>query len=714
MSSRRPLFALLTTILLILLAGAVVAQVAAPAACPALVVQALRTVNNLCEGQGRNSACYGNYLVEAQLAADQPADLFAAQGDIAALNALTSLKTAPLNVDLSEWGVSLLSVQANIPNSLPGQNALFMLIGGAEIESAVPENGYFEAAATPLALHAIVDAVVRERPDESEAISRSVIPGDALLADARSGEYVRVVAGDQFGWIRTDQTDAASAAVMSLPEFTQGASFTPMQAFYLRTGIGQPLCSQAPSALVVQGPQGLHVNIEANGADITLGSTILLRSYSVEEALQAGLPIVGSDETGGLLELSVIDGRAIVRQKDGTLLYINEGSQSFICLDNPANRGADGQSNDQSITYACGGWTAPNPIPQSIRDEFSLVDDYPLIYPIDIMTATPTSAPTQTGVAPTATGVAATPSGSSFGIRASISVTPMASAALPSFAGAGYQLPSFLFDARVTVMNRSQRTLNSVAVAGVGSQANGASAEATQGYYDPASGTWFVGTLSPGAEASLRLLGTVTATCGQVITGSIHVSSPDDPGTSLPYAISVDCENPTATWTPPSTAIAPTVTPSDTPTLTPVSPTATATDTATNTPLPSATASATATDTATSTPLPPTATGTATNTPVPPTATDTATNTPVPTATDTPTNTRVPPTPTNTPVPPTATPTSVPTSTDRVTICHNFTTTLVLPAYAAYDVHLNADGTGRTGEHQNDYLGPCLPTPDGS
>ena len=212
------------------------------------------------------------------------------------------------------------------------------------------------------------------------------------------------------GWIRAAQTDADANALSGLPEFTQGASFTPMQAFYLRTGIGQPLCSQAPSALIIQGPQGMHVNIEANGADITLGSTILLRSYSVEEALRAGLPVIGSDETGGLLELIVIDGRAIVRQRDGSLLAINEGEQSVICLNNPQNLGADGRANDQTITYACGGWTAPAPIPQSVRDEFALVDDYPLIYPVDIMTPVPASQPTPTSTSAQVAGATITPS----------------------------------------------------------------------------------------------------------------------------------------------------------------------------------------------------------------------------------------------------------------------------------------------------------------
>jgi hypothetical protein len=50
-----------------------------------------------------------------------------------------------------------------------------------------------------------------------------------------------------------------------------------MQSFYFNTGFGDPTCSEAPpSLLVVQGPNNVSVDITANGADITIGSTIAL------------------------------------------------------------------------------------------------------------------------------------------------------------------------------------------------------------------------------------------------------------------------------------------------------------------------------------------------------------------------------------------------------------------------------------------------------
>jgi hypothetical protein len=52
---------------------------------------------------------------------------------------------------------------------------------------------------------------------------------------------------------------------------------SPMQSFFFTTGVGDPACNAAPpSLLVVQGPDNVKVDITANGADITIGSTIAL------------------------------------------------------------------------------------------------------------------------------------------------------------------------------------------------------------------------------------------------------------------------------------------------------------------------------------------------------------------------------------------------------------------------------------------------------
>ncbi len=667
--SRRTIVTLLSTAACLLLAGAiVVAQVAPAATCPDLVMQALRAVHDLCNGQGRNSACYGNYLVQADLAADEPPSAFDAAGDVVGLHLLNDIKTAPLNADLSEWGVSVLSVQANVPGALPGQNAQFMLIGGAEIESAVPTEWAFAGANPARGVTASADGLLREQPAADGATVKPIRAGEALLADARSGDYIRVVAGEQFGWLDAASVDSATD-LTTLPTFTPGLSFTPMQAFFLRTGIGAPLCSQAPSALVVQGPETLHIDIQANGADITLGSTIILRTYSPEEAGQAGLHLFGGLDVGGLFELSVIDGRAMVRNEDGTPVTIDEGEQAYICLDKPNNLGVNGLEDDLAITYACGGWTIPARIAQSLRNEFALVDDYPLNYPIDIMTPVPTSAPTSSGnagapgspaggpAAPTGvtvpTAVAGQPD-----LAASLvmALSPATSLGVPTLANAGFQQLDWVLDVDVSLANLGNAEASAITVRGMMPRPGDTVAQTTLGQYNNLTDTWSLAALSAGAEASLRLFGLLSATCGETLSGTLQVTAGGTVYQRLPYTVTASC---------------------DPATVTPVEPSATAT----RTPVPPA---------ATNTDEPPTAT----NTPVPPTAT----------------HTPVPPTATGTDVPPTATATAEPTE-YRVTICHNLTHTLTLPAKAAYETHLNPDGTGRTGEHQNDYLGACVATP---
>ena len=386
---RRPVLLLALAVMFLLVAGAVVvAQVAEMSACPDLVTQALQAVNTYCSGQGRNSACYGNNQVLSQFTSEQPPNFFAAQGDMADLGLFRSIETSPLNDALTEWGVSVLSVQANMPGALPGQNALFMLVGGAEVESAVDPANAFQPV-PPVSVAAVADAPVFAAADLNAPVVINVTAGQSVLADALSegSAYVRVTVGQQFGWMAREAL-AADAAVDALPVYQPGSSFTPMQAFYLRTGIGGAQCGVAPSALVVQGPQNYTVNINANGANISLGSSVILETIPIDEA-KDGAKYQGQPGVGGLLRITVIDGKAIITSEDGTVTEIPEGYTSSICLTEPSNLGSDGQANDQSVTYLCGGWTEPEQIPPEFREQFSLVDDFPLIYPLDIMTPTP-------------------------------------------------------------------------------------------------------------------------------------------------------------------------------------------------------------------------------------------------------------------------------------------------------------------------------------
>lgn len=116
----------------------------APGTCPVMVEAAIEAAGEACDGLGRNEACYGNISVTATGLTAVLAD-FDAPGDLTALVDLTSLHTAPFNEDAGTWGIALLAVQADLPDTLPGQNVTFILMGDATLTADTTRPPDFEA-----------------------------------------------------------------------------------------------------------------------------------------------------------------------------------------------------------------------------------------------------------------------------------------------------------------------------------------------------------------------------------------------------------------------------------------------------------------------------------------------------------------------------------------------------------------------------------------
>jgi hypothetical protein len=75
---------------------------------------------------------------------------------------------------------------------------------------------------------------------------------------------------------------------------------TPLQAFQLRTGFTEPECREAPSLMVVQGPESTRIQIEVNGVNIELGSTIVLRTFNQNTRMNIAT-LDGSARIGNLV-----------------------------------------------------------------------------------------------------------------------------------------------------------------------------------------------------------------------------------------------------------------------------------------------------------------------------------------------------------------------------------------------------------------------------
>lgn len=172
--------------------GAVVAQ---SPSCPDLVKKALDSANQLCSGLKRNQACYGNALASANPKAGSTFS-FSKPGDIIDLKDLQTLKLTAYDPAAGTWGVAIMRVQANLPDTAPGQNVTVILFGDAQVDDATR-------------------------------------PGD---------------------------------------------NNKPMQAFYLRTGVGSPACKQVnQDGMLLKSPEGYQkVALTVNGVEMSVGSTVFL------------------------------------------------------------------------------------------------------------------------------------------------------------------------------------------------------------------------------------------------------------------------------------------------------------------------------------------------------------------------------------------------------------------------------------------------------
>ena len=117
----------------------VVANVAAQDTCSTFVSQALDQLSVNCGDLPRNSACYGYNNVQATFSQAFTPDFFTHPDDRVDLAALQSIETAPLDPVTSQWGIAVLKVQADLPDSLPGQAVTFLLLGDVHLTTGVEQ-----------------------------------------------------------------------------------------------------------------------------------------------------------------------------------------------------------------------------------------------------------------------------------------------------------------------------------------------------------------------------------------------------------------------------------------------------------------------------------------------------------------------------------------------------------------------------------------------
>lgn len=333
------LLKLVGCILLFALAFPINAQ-AQDAECTRIVSQALATVDQICETTGRNQACYGNITLLAEPRVNAGTFVFDQAGDVVDIAAVQTLALSSYNATTEEWGVAVLRVQANLPDTLPGQNVTFLLFGDAEIQDSIAEIPP-EPATLELTIPGNLN--VRDGPSTSHAVIGSLRSGDTVMAVGRldDSSWLQIqLDDDTLGWVftqlTTPESDVTALSVVD-PDAEQPAQpmFGPFQAFYFKSGANDAPCVAAPdSGILIQTPEGdAEIDLVVNEVTIRLHSTAYIQS-----------------QPDGEMTVNLIEGNARVAAQ-GRSIFVPAGTRVRIRMDDN-NRAVDVPSDPEAYDDA--------------------------------------------------------------------------------------------------------------------------------------------------------------------------------------------------------------------------------------------------------------------------------------------------------------------------------------------------------------------------
>ncbi len=214
----------------------------------------------------------------------------------------------------------------------------------------------------------------------------------ANLPNTAAGQYVTMVV---FGGVKI--SDASKAAS------TGGAAYQPMQAVYLQTGVGSPMCHNAPtSGLLIQTPKGLQkVNLEVNHIKLSVGSTVFITfapsKTNKGTATLTATPDKNNTRGTDIMRIQTIEGDVKVIS-GGITQEIKGGQESEIPVDQndiPDGELGAPQNSDPQITTAF--------VDQGFVDD-ALIEPIATMVPTDepsVDTPIPTDEPTTDASVPT-------------------------------------------------------------------------------------------------------------------------------------------------------------------------------------------------------------------------------------------------------------------------------------------------------------------------
>ncbi|MEO8396308.1 MAG: LysM domain-containing protein, partial [Chloroflexota bacterium] len=204
--------------------------------CDQLVTLAETSVGLVCNGIGRNQACYGNHLVSVGFRPDS--DLkFVQAGDKVDLLSITRLSTSPLNMQTHDWGIAVIKAQANLPDALPGQNVTFLLYGDTTLDNPTAD------------MHAVT---VSTRIGSSNCTE---VPDSAVLIQSPEGSQVAMN-------INGADVTLGSTAYVTASQETKSMTFAILegQGIIAANGVTQVVNPGMQTGIQLGGADGLHAD----------------------------------------------------------------------------------------------------------------------------------------------------------------------------------------------------------------------------------------------------------------------------------------------------------------------------------------------------------------------------------------------------------------------------------------------------------------------
>jgi hypothetical protein len=145
--------------------------------CLSIVTDALERAGEECLQTKRNEICYGYNNIVALPNANPDTFNFDEHGDIAPVDQIEVMELSPFSEDNEEWGIAIARVQAQLPETLPGQNVTIVFFGGVSLQNdGVNADGVqafrFETGiGTERCLGLPPDGIIIETPEDSTVLT---------------------------------------------------------------------------------------------------------------------------------------------------------------------------------------------------------------------------------------------------------------------------------------------------------------------------------------------------------------------------------------------------------------------------------------------------------------------------------------------------------------------------------------------------------------